>query len=167
MADGQTCPDLVQHHIIKQKRGRCRQPMPKRWHRFPVHHGHKHPYCACTSHHLVPTPPEQVNANEVSTGRPIPGGHIALPSAGVYISSPPWVPGVPVASRHSCNKAVEKNPTVLCFSLWDVVSATFVYESVCFFVNICTHMSLMKVKGQLSVSVLASTLIKNGSVFVR
>ena len=21
MADGQTCPDLVQHHIIKQKRG--------------------------------------------------------------------------------------------------------------------------------------------------
>ena len=77
------------------------------------------------------------------------------------------MPGVPVASRHSCNKAVEKNPTVLCFSLWDVVSATFVYESVCFFVNICTHRSHMKVKGQLSVSVLASTLIKNGSVFVR
>jgi hypothetical protein len=46
---------------------------------------------------------------------PIPGGHIALPSAGVYISSPPWVPGIPVASRRSCNKAVEKNLTVLRF----------------------------------------------------
>ena len=54
----------------------------------------------------------------------IPGGHIALPSAGVYISSPPWVPGVPVASRHSCNKAVEKNPTMLHFSLLDEVSTT-------------------------------------------
>jgi hypothetical protein len=55
---------------------------------------------------------------------PIPGGHIALPSAGVYISTPPWVPGVPVASRRSRNKAVEKNPTVLRFSLPDEVSAT-------------------------------------------
>jgi hypothetical protein len=45
---------------------------------------------------------------------PIPGGHIALPSAGVYIGSPPWVP---VAPRRSCNKAVEKNPTVLRFFL--------------------------------------------------
>jgi hypothetical protein len=115
MADGQTYPDLVQHHIIKQKRGRCRQPTPKRWRRFPVHRGHKQHHCAGTSPNLAPTPHEWVHANEVSTGRPIPGGHIALPSAGVYISSPPWVPGVPVAaSRHSCNKAVEKNPTVLC-----------------------------------------------------
>jgi hypothetical protein len=52
----------------------------------------------------------------------IPGAHIALPSAGVYISSPPWVPRVPVASRRSYNKAVEKNPTVLRFSLPDKVS---------------------------------------------
>jgi hypothetical protein len=48
---------------------------------------------------------------------PIPGGHMALPSAGVYISSPPWVPGVPIAPRRSRNKAVEKNQTVLRFSL--------------------------------------------------
>jgi hypothetical protein len=33
----------------------------------------------------------------------------------VYISSPPWVPWVPIASRRSCNKAVEKNPTMLHF----------------------------------------------------
>jgi hypothetical protein len=93
----------------------CRQPTPKRWRRFPVHCGHKQPYCACASQHLAPTPPYRVHANEVSTGRPIPGGHIALASAGVYIGSPPWVPRVLVAaSRHSCNKAVEKNPTVLC-----------------------------------------------------
>jgi hypothetical protein len=32
----------------------------------------------------------------------------------VYISSPPWVP---VASRCSCNKAVEKNLTMLHFFL--------------------------------------------------
>jgi hypothetical protein len=32
-----------------------------------------------------------------------------------YINRPLWVPGVPVAaSRHSCNKAAEKNLTVLC-----------------------------------------------------
>jgi len=49
---------------------------------------------------------------------PIPGGHIALPSARVYISSPPWVPRIPVASRLSCNKAVEKNLTVLHFPCW-------------------------------------------------
>jgi hypothetical protein len=115
MADGQTCPDLVQHHIIKQRRGRCRQLMPKRWRRFPVHCGCKQHHCTGTSPNLATTPPEQVHANEVSTGRPIPGGHIGLPSAEVYITSPPWVPGVPVASRTSCNKAVDKNPTVLCF----------------------------------------------------
>jgi hypothetical protein len=90
--------DRLAHHIIKQKRGRCRQLTPKRWCRFPVHHGHKQPYCACASHHLVPTPPEQVHANEVSAGQPIPGGHIALTSARMYISSPSWVPGVPIAA---------------------------------------------------------------------
>jgi hypothetical protein len=41
----------------------------------------------------------------------------------VYISSPPWVSRVPIASRHSRNKAVEKNPTVLHFFLLDEVSA--------------------------------------------
>jgi hypothetical protein len=93
---------------------KCRK-LILRWCRYPVHCGYKQPYCACASHHLAPTSPDRVHANEVSTDRPIPGGHIALPSAGVYISSPPWVPGVPVAaSRRSCNKAVEKNPTVLC-----------------------------------------------------
>jgi hypothetical protein len=48
---------------------------------------------------------------------PIPGGHKAFPCAGVYIRSPPWVPRVSLASRCSCNKAVEKNPTVLCVFL--------------------------------------------------
>jgi hypothetical protein len=97
------------------KKPPCRQLTPKRWHRFPIHHARKQHHCSGASQNLAQTPPEQVHANEVSTGRPIPGGHIALPSAGVYMSSRHWVPRVPVASRSSCNKAVEKNPTVLRF----------------------------------------------------
>jgi hypothetical protein len=42
----------------------------------------------------------------------------------VYISSLPWVSGVPIASRRPRNKAVEKNLTVLRFSLPDEVGAT-------------------------------------------
>jgi hypothetical protein len=42
----------------------------------------------------------------------------------VYISNPPWVSRVPVTSRHSRNKAVEKNPTMLPFSLLDEMGAT-------------------------------------------
>jgi hypothetical protein len=41
----------------------CRQLMPKRWRRFPVHCGCKHYHCAGASLNLVPTPPEQVHAN--------------------------------------------------------------------------------------------------------
>jgi hypothetical protein len=115
MADGQTCPDLVQHHIIKQKRqdvGSWRlkdgtgfrytmavnnttaQALARIW-RQPLLRG-------CM----------QI---KVPADWPIPGGHKAFPCAGVYIRSPPWVPGVPVAAlRRSCNKAVEKNLTVLC-----------------------------------------------------
>ena len=100
----------------------CRQPTPKRYRRFQVHRGHKQPYCACASHHLAPTPPQRVYANEVSTGQPIPGGHIALPSAGVYIRSPPWVPGVPVAWRVPGIKLLRRIQP--CFSLPDKVSAT-------------------------------------------
>jgi hypothetical protein len=59
---------------------------------------------------------------KVTADWPIPGGHKAFPCAGVYIRSPPWVPGVPIApSRRSFNKAVEKNPTVLglrCRARW-------------------------------------------------
>jgi hypothetical protein len=45
----------------------------------------------------------------------IPGGHIALPSAGVYISSPPWVPAI---------KLLRRIRPCCGFSLLDEVSAT-------------------------------------------
>jgi hypothetical protein len=82
----------------------CRKPT-LRWHQFLVCHCHKQHHCAGVNLCLAPTPPERVHSNSVTAVQPIPGGHEAFPCAGVHISRPPWVPGVPVlASRCSCNK---------------------------------------------------------------
>jgi hypothetical protein len=84
----------------------------------------KQPHCAGASPNLAPTPPEWVHTNQSAVRLTNPRRTHSSPLCwGVYKQSS-LGSRVPVASRRSCNKAVEKNPTLLCFSLPDEVSAT-------------------------------------------
>ena len=77
-----------------------------------------------------------LHANWVLADWPIPGGHGAFSCAGVHISSPPWVPGVPVAaSRCSCNKGCWEESDHVVSSLPAEVGATHSRTVLLFFGN--------------------------------